>query len=201
MPDKFETDTFEDTLLSPPGEPGVNGAPAPESSAAPELPESPEAYALGLEEFLGSDESLSGLQIDQALEDDFRKTSHLFGLGQEAAGELARMYARHQARLAEEGRARQSQAIQDMEAAWISELKADKDLPAQLSRARTAIKTYGSPELVGVLEETRLGSHPAFVRFMARVGQALAEPSFAQGSSANEDKSPAEILYPNQNKL
>lgn len=168
---------------------------------APALPDSPEAYALGLEELLSTDESLSGMQIDSALEADFRKIAHSMGLKQEDAGNLAQMYLRHQARQSAETASRQAKALQEAEAGWLNELKADKNFPAQLSRARMAVKNYGSPELIDVLENTRLGSHPAFVRFMARVGEALAEPSFTRGESKVADKSPAEVLYPNQHKL
>ena len=199
MPNTFESDT----LLTPPSittdaPPAPDGTHAPET--APGLPESPEAYTLGLEDFIASDQSLTGLQIDQNLEADFRKTAHALGMSQEAAGELAKMYARHQARQATEHSARQAKAMQEAEASWLAELKADKNFPAELGRARAAIKAYGSPELTNILEDTRLGSHPAFVHFMARVGQALAEPSFTPGSPHNPDKSPAEVLYPNQGK-
>lgn len=182
-----------------------NGAqPGPADSApaglAPGLPKSPEAYSLGLEELVASDQSLAGLQIDRALEADFRKSAFELGISREAAGNLAEMYARHQARQAAENIAQQARAMREAEAGWLSELKADKNFPAQLSRARAAVKAYGGPELAGLLEDTRLGSHPAIVRFMARVGQALAEPAFSGGSAATPDKSPAEVLYPNQGR-
>lgn len=196
MPDTFESDT----LLTPPDSaPSVDPAPDPADASCGQ-PECPEAYSLGLEEFIASDQNLAELRIDQALEADFRKAAHGLGLTQEAAGSLAQMYARHQARLAAETSARQAKAMQEAEASWLAELKADKNFPAELSRARAAMKSYGSPDLTAILEDTRLGSHPAFVRFMARVGQALAEPAFTSGSPAAPDKSPAEVLYPNQGR-
>lgn len=193
-----ESSSAPGAITAQPGPEAAHGAPA---APAPALPQGPEAYALGLEELISYDDSLSGLSIDRALEADFRQMAHKLGLQQEHAGKLAHMYARHQARQMAENRQRQAQALEDAEAAWLAELKADKNFPAQLTRARAAVKSYGSPDLMDVLEETRLGSHPAFVRFMARVGEALAEPSFARGENAQPDRHPAEVLYPNQSKL
>lgn len=185
-------DEFARGTASPPDdhvEPGAANTPGAES------------YALGLEEFLSSEAELSGLEIDKTLEAEFCKMARDMGLKKQDAASMAQMYARHQARLEAEGRSRREREMREAEAAWIRELKTDRNFPVQLGRARAAVKTYGTPELLDVLEDTRLGSHPAFVRFMARVGEALAEPGFATGEAGSADKSPAEVLYPNQSRL
>lgn len=176
------------------------GAPAPATPAAEPAAPAPESYSLGLDELLASDQSLAGLEIDRTLEGEFRKMAQGLGLQQQDAASLAQMYARHQARQSAEQLAGRQKALDEAESAWLAELKADKNFQADLTRARAALQGYGNPELVSLLEETRLGSHPALVRFMARVGAALAEPAFARGGSAEAEKSPAEVLYPTQGK-
>lgn len=199
MPDAISPGPAPDSLLTP--APAADETPRPEApAAAPEAAPPPANYSLGLEELLASDESLAGLELDKALEADFRKMAQNLGLQQKDAGAMAQMYARHQARQNAELRERQQKAMAEAESAWLAELKADKNFAASLSRARAAVQSYGSPELMTLLEESRLGSHPALVRFMARVGAALAEPAFARGQHAEAEKSPAEVLYPGQGK-
>lgn len=77
----------------------------------------------------------------------------------------------------------QLQKMAETEKGWVNELKQDKDYDAILADGRRAMAEYGDEELVKVLEDSRLGSYPAFVRFMAKVGKALAEPGVMKEKS------------------
>ena len=62
---------------------------------------------------------------------------------------------------------------------WEGEAKADpelgKDWDKTISRARLAMDKYGSDGLREGLNASGLGSHPEFIRFVARAGAALEE--------------------------
>lgn len=85
---------------------------------------------------------------------------------------------------------------------WVATVKADKDiggdkLQENLAVAKAAIKTFGDQELTDLLDGTRYGSHPAIVRFMYKVGKALAEDSVVQG--AGKPQASGSKFYKNSN--
>jgi hypothetical protein len=66
----------------------------------------------------------------------------------------------------------------DLHRRLISQAKSDRDLSGlqfneKLGIARHVVKKFGDPELIRLLERTRLGSHPALIKLLWRVGQAL----------------------------
>jgi hypothetical protein len=87
--------------------------------------------------------------------------------------------------------------------AWETALKADPELGGDklaetLATGRRALD-LGSPELKAFLHETRLGSHPAIVKWMHTVGKALSEDKFVPGGLAGQGgKTASQVLYPNQ---
>lgn len=86
---------------------------------------------------------------------------------------------------------------------WEDAVKTDKELggdklPETLATARKAID-LGPPELKDLLSSTKMGSHPAVVKWAYAVGKALSEDRFVPGSpSPSSDASTAKSLYPNQ---
>ena len=54
---------------------------------------------------------------------------------------------------------------------WHREVEADREVQAAAPALRRLLKTYGSPKLAAVLDETGLGSHPELVRFLVRVAR------------------------------
>lgn len=89
---------------------------------------------------------------------------------------------------------------------WNEAITADKELGgAQLEatkkHATAALKAYATPELRALLSETGLGSHPEVVRFVTKVGKALADDSVAGGAGgsapdANSEAAFLEKLFP-----
>lgn len=82
---------------------------------------------------------------------------------------------------------------------WEASLKSDKDLGGDAYDANMAIaaKTtaaYGSEEIVGILNETGLGSHPAFVKMFHKIGLTLKDADVHAGEGGNKDTSRAESL-------
>lgn len=86
---------------------------------------------------------------------------------------------------------------------WEESVKSDKELggdklPETLATCRKAID-LGPPELRDLLSSSKMGSHPAVVKWAYAVGKALSEDRFVQGGSAPKgDKGTAQVLYPNQ---
>ena len=137
------------------------------------IPESPEAY-----QFTFSD----GVEVDEQVLENFREVAFSEGLSQQQAENIATMYAG----LVERQMDEQQAVMAETEAGWLKELKQGREYAKTVASARLAMERFGSPELNTLFNETRLGSHPALVRFVARVGRELAEPVFIQGKGGSK---------------
>jgi hypothetical protein len=86
---------------------------------------------------------------------------------------------------------------------WEAAVKADPALGGDklaetLATARRAMD-LGPPELKAFLHETRIGSHPAVVKWMHTIGKALSEDKLVPGGAGpSGGKTAAQVLYPNQ---
>jgi hypothetical protein len=77
-------------------------------------------------------------------------------------------------------------------------------LDVAVTLAKRALATYGDPTVIDFLEQSGLGSHPATLRLLAKIGRAMAEPAFVApatdaGTPHDAPKSEAEVaalLYP-----
>lgn len=90
---------------------------------------------------------------------------------------------------------------------WATQTQSDKEiggdkLPANLSAAKQALETFGTPELKSLLNQSGLGNHPEVIRFMVKAGKAISEDSeLVRGTAAQKDRSAIPIAnrkYPNQ---
>ena len=76
---------------------------------------------------------------------------------------------------------RQAAMLTEARAGWVEQIKADSEFndsrgfDANLTTARSVLKTFGSNELSELLNESGLGDHPAMVKFALRVGRRLEE--------------------------
>ena len=140
-----------------------------------------------------------GVQMDEAGIEAYSAFAKEAGLTQEAAQGLI-------AKLAPAMQARQAQAVEAAKAEWSESSKADKEfggekLQENLSVAKKALDTFGSPELREFLNKSGLGNHPELIRAFYRAGKTISEdrfvPSAGQQSSTGM-RDPAKSLYPNQ---
>lgn len=118
----------------------------------------------------------AALAYDEALEQAFRGRAHALGLlPRQAAGlhawwiETTRELA---ARQADEMAARRAAAESELRRGWGGRFA------GELSRAEAALRRFGDETLGARLAEG-LGDDPAFIRFCARIGGALAEDTLA----------------------
>jgi hypothetical protein len=190
------------TATTVPGDAGTAGAPGADGTggegggtAKPGAgetakPNAPDAYELKLPEgaTLADDDRAAFEQLCRELD-----------LSQDTAQALLerQLDAQRQAR---EAAFAEMQSVQD---AWRAAQARDKEfggqaLDANLATAVKALSRFGTPELVQLLNESRLGDHPEVVRAFYRIGKALEEDRFTPpAGEANGRKNVAERLYPN----
>lgn len=108
-------------------------------------------------------------------------------------------------KIAERTLAAQQEAMTAVRAEWTNSSKADKEfggeaLNQNLSVAKKALDTFGTPELRTLLNETGLGNHPEIIRAFYRAGKQISEDTFVAGSTrpAAGGKDAASTLYGSQ---
>ena len=146
------------------------------------VPHSPEGYRLDFAD---------NTAVNEELLEDFRELAHQLGITQKQAQKLAGFYENRVGG----GLQQYTRKLQEKEQHWRTEIKQQPGYRQTISDARRAMETYASKELIDLFNHTRIGSHPAMVRFMGKVGRALAEPS-AQGERSGRLLTTAEVLYP-----
>lgn len=135
-----------------------------------------------------------GMEPDSAATEEFVAIAKELKLPKEAAQKVVDLAVkREQAKAAEFVKTVQG---------WEESVKADKDLggdklPETLAVCRKAID-LGPPELRDLLSTTKMGSHPAVVKWAYAVGKALSEDKHVPGGSgATGERTAAQVLYPN----
>jgi len=181
------------TLLDSTTETKVEGETSTETKE-PVVEGAPEKY-----EFVAPE----GVTFDTELLGEFEGVARELNLNQEKASKLSDIGAK----VVQRFEAKQAEAIETASTEWSKQTAADKEfggdqatLDANLAVAKSALDTFGTPELRTLLRDSRLGNHPEVVRFMFRAGKALAQDKHVPGSMATGDKqSPAQRMYPNMN--
>lgn len=150
-------------------------------------PQVPEAYDLQMPE---------GVELDKVATDEFTTIAKELKLDQAAAQKLADIAAKQAQR--------QVDAHTALVESWVEQVKTDKDiggdkLNENLSIARKALDTFGTPELRDVLNASGLGNHPAVIKAFVNAGKAISEDKFVAGAAKGNDTDPAKKLFPNLN--
>ena len=138
------------------------------NEAGAQVPASPEGYVLAAPD---------GMETDSSALSHFTTVAHANGLSQGQAEALVGMYASIVSQKQEEAEKRALATEQ----AWLSDMKREPGFAQTVHHARLAVERFGTAELSTLLDQTRLGSHPALVRFVAAIGKELAEPSALPG--------------------
>lgn len=151
----------------------------------------PEAY----EDFTAPE----GVELDAAAVEDLKALAKDANLSQAGAQKVADLGMKLAAKWGQD----QADRVAEMQAGWVEAAKADKEiggdaLSENLSVAKKALDTYGSPELAALLNESRLGDHPEVIRFMRKVGLTLSEDTAVAPGTAEKPGRKA-TLYDNSN--
>ena len=172
-----------------------DGKEAEGKETPPQLPASPADYKI---------EFAPETTVNEALLGDFQQWAHENKVPLEAATALAKKYEAMVNDQAKNLPQMQAQAMEEQKQTWLKELKADKDLgganwDSTMKDINTAMKAFATDELRQWLDSSGAGNNPHLVKFIARMGKEMAEPSFVRGGeTTGREKSAAEVLYPNK---
>lgn len=177
----------------------------PETETPPAEPAEPTKTALGEEppapnELIGAPEGdyeaftmPDGFEPNADLVGKFSPLAKEIGLSQAGAQKVVDLFNEHQ-------QAAYQQFSEQVEN-WGKETQADKEYGGaayaeNIAVAKEAIKEFGSPELINLLNTSGYGNHPELVRFAYRVGKAFGEAKTRGATSPGGEKKPAhEVLY------
>lgn len=118
--------------------------------------------------------------INPVVLETYTKAAQELNLSQDAAQKMLD-------RLAPVMQEQVSQQVQEVRAEWMNSSKTDKEfggekLQENLSVAKKALDTFGSPELRQLLDSSGLGNHPEIIRAFYRAGKSISEDRFVAGS-------------------
>lgn len=150
-------------------------------------------------------EDLQDMQFDDGALDAFKKAAAAAGLSQEQFQALAEFDARNALAAQKAWADEQHQVV----AGWKQSVIDDKDIGGEnlsvtRQNAKAAISKFADPELKSLLKSasednpdgTGLGNHPVVMKFLNRIGKALADPDFVGGEEPPKDKDTLRKMYP-----
>jgi hypothetical protein len=83
---------------------------------------------------------------------------------------------------------------------WEATMRADKEfggdnLDANMAIAKRGLEAFGDPELMTLLEESSLGSHPAMMKYAIKAGKSVSDTPVIKTNDGSARKTLAESLY------
>lgn len=166
---------------------------------AEDKPGAPEKYEIAL-----ADGQAFDAEAMEVVEPVLRE----LGLTNDQANKLAVAWPQLQekmaSRFAAQAEAAQVEELNRLSVGWEKDSVADKEIGGapevmgpKMKLAAAARDKFASPDLVKLLNATKLGNHPEVLRLFVRVGQAISEGSFVRGDQgAARPKADYERLYP-----
>lgn len=139
-----------------------------------------------------------GMAIDEKLAEAMSPVLKDIGLTRGQAQALAGALAAHRQAEAAHG----AHEWADIQTGWIASAKKDQEIggarwDASVAVAQGALARFGTPGLRTFLTESGGGNHPEVIRFMARVGSAIAEDRpESGGAGAGRPIDAAHLLFP-----
>jgi len=142
-----------------------------------------------------------GVQIDKGLVEGFKPIAKELNLTQDQAQKLVDYYNSgvHAQRMEQWAETQKS---------WVESAKADKEFGGQafnenMGYASSVLDKFGTPELRKYMDDFGVGNNPEMIRFVVRIGKAMAEPQHVSGGSTdagnNTFEKRAQSLYSNSN--
>ncbi len=140
-------------------------------------------------------------KIDQELMSDFKKFAAQHNMSLDNAKQVAKFYENHVQTSSQNENKKLQELKKSYEQACINDEEfGGSQIHDNLRHAKAALARFDDGALTKILVDSGFGSHPEVVRFMYRVGKALAEKDMASGTSAKREPTTAELLYPSMNK-
>lgn len=143
-----------------------------------------------------------GFELNQEVAGEFEAYARELNLPQDKAQAVVNMGVK----LMQAQQANQAALVQQTQEQWRNEVVNDKEIGGQalaenLSYAAKVLDTF-APDLRGVLDETGLGNHPAFVKAFVKIGKAISEDRLVGGAQQTPGaiSDPAAKLFPTMNR-
>lgn len=140
-----------------------------------------------------------GVEVDQAMLDQFAPTFKELGLTTKQAQALADKFIEAQAKHGEA----QAQNWAKLTGEWVDQAKADPEIggakwDATVKNASGVVKRFGNDAFRDYLNASGAGNHPEMIRFMAKVGAMIGEdrPAISENPGKKIAQDTAAILYP-----
>ena len=136
-------------------------------------------------------------QVDEALVADFRRFAFEQKMSLENAQLMAKFYENHVRELAEKQSREQARLLQSMQKACEEDTEyGGMSFSDNMRYAKAAVLRFDDGSLAEILNETGFGSHPEVVRFMYRVGRALAEKICLKPKTCKKNAPPRNCFIP-----
>ncbi len=165
----------------------------PAGEAKTEAAVAPEKYDFAMPE---------GFELNQEVAGEFEAYARELNLPQDKAQAVVDMGVK----LMQSAQSKQAEMYQQTQEQWRNEVVNDKEIGGQalaenLSYAAKVLDTF-APDLRGVLDETGLGNHPAFVKAFVKIGKAISEDRLVGGAQQTPGaiSDPAAKLFPTMNR-
>lgn len=165
----------------------------PAGEAKTEAAAAPEKYDFVMPE---------GFELNQEVAGEFEAYARELNLPQDKAQAVVNMGVK----LMQSAQTKQAEMYQQTQEQWRNEVVNDKEIGGQalaenLSYAAKVLDTF-APDLRGVLDETGLGNHPAFVKAFVKIGKAISEDRLVGGAQQTPGaiSDPAAKLFPTMNR-
>ena len=197
-PQTPKPETEEPTLLgdkgeNPPKEPGQEQDEPKGDTPTEGIPEKYE-FKLG-----------EGIEVDQETLDLFSPVFKELGLDNEKAQKLVDAYVPLVSGMEERLKQQSLDDFKDIVKGWkadtLKELGPDSD--KKLATCAKAINHFGDDNFRAALDQTGLGNHPEFVKFMIKVGNTIKEDTFIDPKNQMPGSTPQDQLnnlYPTMKK-
>lgn len=132
--------------------------------------------------------------------EDFQAFAKENGIKPETFNHLMTKYATNLMKTQEQVQTGLVKQWEDQQKTWHAEVMKDPEIGGQnytktKENLQLAMKEFGSETLAKELKMTGFGSHPEFVRFIARAGASIGEGAFVKGKPVPSQVQPWEKLY------
>lgn len=139
--------------------------------------------------------------VDTALIEDFKRFAFEQKMSLENARLMAKFYEKYVLGQSKKQSQEQAELLQTMQKACEEDREfGGMSFHDNMRYAKAAILRFDDGSLAKILNDTGFGSHPEVVRFMYRVGKALAEKEMPKAKESLDERSAAELFYPSMRK-
>lgn len=139
--------------------------------------------------------------VDAMLIDEFKRFAFEQDMSLENARLMAQFYEKYVLGQSKKQSQEQAELLLSMQKACEEDSEfGGMNFHDNMRYAKAAVLRFDDGSLAKILNDTGFGSHPEVVRFMYRVGKALAEKEMPRAKEIPAERSAAELFYPSMVK-